>query len=394
MKRQITVLTLFAVLATTAAWAEDETDWKDIFSFSGYLDTRIQMYSWTPDVDKNVAEEVNSSDIKVFEAAIAPAVQLTDYLMATAVFYYIDLSNGDHTGRTESLTVDEFYLVLSYPFDDGDAGTIWGKMGKYYPPVGNFKTWGVGYTRVQDLFWTRVSGLGVGYDHDFFGASAHVFNGDFDNVTDDNGVADPGDDAIDNFAAALRVSPLANVDDQSLDVGGYYLSDAMETLFGIEGLLAAQDIAGTAADATDDVVLYESDVPLYGAYLVGEFTISDMFGLGVAGEYATTGEIDEDSYVNAASDATAVSVTNGELALLFDKKRVQVGGRYAQIDGLDWLGTAGLDATFEPTTYTQFGGYVGTDYIDQLHLALQFLSGSDSDSNTDSLAELQAKVVF
>lgn len=395
MKARVMIAIVMGMAALAApAMAEDTESWADKISFTGYLDTRVQFYTWTPDVDENVAKKISSSDIKVFEAAVAPHVDINDYITADAVFYYVDGSNGDHSGRTESLTIDEFYLIAKYGFDKGKAGEIWAKMGKYYPPVGDFTTYGPGYTRVQDLFWTRVSGLGVGYTHKFATVSAHVFNGSFDTVQDDNGVADPGDDTIGDIAAALAVYPLANLDDQVLEIGGYYLSDATETLRGMGGLLMAQDIANTPADATDDVVLYDANVPAYGGYINGVFTVNDMFAIGVAGEYATTGEFDELEYVDAAGEATAISATHGELALMFDKKRVQVGGKYAGVSGLDWLGTAGLDPEFEPTTYTQFGGYVGTDYIDGLHLAVQFLTGSDSDSNTDSLAELQAKVVF
>jgi hypothetical protein len=379
------------------ATAEEESNWYDSFSFTGYLDTRFQYSSFSPNVSG--ADKTSASDIRVWEAAISPGVRVSDYVDVTAVFYYVDGSNKDHTGRSESLTVDEFYLLLHYGFDDGKNGQVWFKAGKYYPPVGNFTTFGIGYTRPQDLFWTRVSAAGFGYDHRFGGLSFHAFNGDFDRMKTKNGKPDPADDTVDSFAAAIRVSPLAFSDDQRLDIGAYFLSDVAETLNPIESMFAENllvDDGGTPNDASDDTmgVLYKKDVPLYGAYLVGNFTITDMFGIGLAAEYATTGKFDRDYYLDAAGDETALTATNAEAALLLHGKRVQIGGRFGSIRGMDWLGAAVLDPDFKPTDYTQLGGFIGCDYVPGIHIAVQYLSGVDNESNADSLAEVQAKVVF
>ncbi|MCZ7584076.1 MAG: hypothetical protein M5R36_12470 [Deltaproteobacteria bacterium] len=410
MNRYLALFTIFALVLTAGqafAADDDETDWTDIVSVGGYIDGRVVFRGFTPDTGESDDEET-FSDIKVFEAAVAPHAQLNEHVSVDAVLYYIE--GADHpighyapwAGRSESLTIDEFYLTYA-------CHGFWAKLGKYYPPIGNFTTYGIGYTRVQDLFWTRVSALGLGYDYSYtstgkspFGLSVHTFNGDFENVAEKDGAADPNDNTIDGFAANLYIAPLAFMkdDDMSVELGGYYLSDATETLAALSGILMPQDILGTAAPA-DDVILYENDVPLYGGYLTGEFAFTDMFGLGVAAEYATTGEFDDKEYVDAAGEATAISATHAELALLFDNKNIQVGGKYGAVSGLDWLDTARFNGMYptknlawEPTDYSEFGGFVGTDYIDGLHLAFQFLSGSDNENNATTLGELQAKVVF
>ncbi|MCB9489586.1 MAG: hypothetical protein H6684_12715 [Deltaproteobacteria bacterium] len=366
-------------------------------SFSGYADVQTEIYSFTPDIN-NSDSDVSSSDIYVNEAAFAPHVDLSKWVSMDAVFYYIEQppSRGARSGSTSGLAINEWYVTIT-----SDVG-IYVKGGLSYPPVGDFTTWGVGYTRVQDLFWTQQSELAVGYDHPFVGIELAAFNGGFDN-TEDDGTYDKASDQIDGFAGKLEVRPLANNDDHSLAIGGYFLSDATETLAGLGGILNEQVVSSEDLNLdgdTDDegetvtAVLYESDVAAFGAYLNGEFTFSDAFALGVAGEYAATGEFDEAEYTDAAGEATAISAYHAELVGMFDEKNVQVGVKFAGISGLDWLGSTAYDATFEPTTFTQFGGYVGVDYIPGIHLALQHLAGSDDESNTENITTLQGKVSF
>ncbi|MCB1152877.1 MAG: hypothetical protein H6684_12720 [Deltaproteobacteria bacterium] len=374
---------LFGALMATTAFAE----YPEV-SFSGYADVQAELYSYAPDTS-NSDDELSSSDIYVFEAAFAPHVDLSKWVSMDAVFYYIEPSSrGD--GGGSALAIDEWYVTVT-----SDVG-IYVKGGLSYPPVGDFTTWGVGYTRVQDLIWTQQSELALGYDHDFVSIQVAAFNGGFDN-TEDDGSFDTSSDQIDGFAASLAVMPLANMDDMDLTIGGYFLSDATETLAGLGGNLNLVDPNGLEEEEDvdgDDVVVYESDVPLYGGYLAGEFTFSDAFALGVAGEFATTGEFDEAEYTDAAGEATAISAYHAELVGMFDEKNVQVGVKFAGISGLDWLGSMAYDPTFEPTTFTQFGGYVGIDYIPGIHLALQHLAGSDDESTTENITTLQGKVSF
>ncbi|MBZ0271128.1 hypothetical protein K8I61_03770 [bacterium] len=385
---------LLASAGSALAQDDDADPWYSWIAFSGYLDTRVSYYSFTPDVDVDDFD-VSSSDISVFESALAATMTPTEFVESTVVLYFVDGARGVDTDLNlrhhgEGLTVDEYYLILKY------AGA-YAKLGKYYPPIGDFTTYGISYTRVQDLFWTRASAAGLGYDHDYFSVSAHAFNGAFDQVEFTGGVPEVADDNIDTFAAALSVNPLAGVDDYDLTIGGYFLSDATETLAGLGSLLATTPFdPGTPLDPSDDstFVEYDADTPLFGGFLTAELTFSEMFALGLAGEYATTGEWDDALYMDAAGEATAISAAHGEIAGLFNDKKAQVGGRMDMVSGLDWLGTAGLDPTFEPTTYTQFGGFVGIDYIEYVHLAVQLLAGSDSDSNTDLLGEFQARLNF
>lgn len=395
IKRILIALIVFLLMASASAFAESDSDWFDIIYFTGYADMRADYFMFTPNTD-NEDDEKTTSDIYVFEAALETHAEITDWVDADAVFYYVDSSNGDNTGRTEELTIDEFYITLS-------GWGVYAKMGKYYLPVGDFSSYGVGYTRPKDLFWTRVSALGIGYDFvhpdtekEVFGLSAHIFNGDFDNIEVVDGAPETDDDMISDFAAHLFFAPTAFSDAEgySLELGGYYLSDFTETLAGFGNILMPQDIAATPNDSSDDVVLYENDIPLYGGYLTGDFNFTEMIGLGLVAEYATTGEIDELEYVDTSAEATAISAIHGELALLIHERRVQIGGRYSLINGLDYLETAGFDPEFEPSTYSEYGGYIGLDYIEYLHLGIQGLMGMDNESNTTTKIEFQAKVQF
>ena len=379
MKKLGSLLAFIAILALAIpAFAEDEKGkWFDKITFSGVIDARIGVRSFAPESDDFDTE--NASDIYVFNAGIGAEVQSNPYLSGTIFFLWEEEFGGEDLG----MDMDEGYITAQWK-------GLFGQIGKMYLPVGQFDTFAINDPLVLELAECRQSALGVGYSHDYFGASVWAFNGAFDNVDVDGEIAD---NAIDTVAARIDFSPLAFQDDYKLTVGGYFLSDAAETSleFG-NGLnqIDPDDVAGSG----DEFVQYETDVPLYGGFLNAELPFAESFGLGLAAEYVTTGEFDEKEYFDGSGEATALSAANLELAALLLSGSIHFGPKFEMISGLDWLETQENDPDYEVTGYTQYGGFIGYDLWDHLHLGLQAMAGVDNEGNRLSEATFQTVLEF
>jgi hypothetical protein len=281
---------------------------------------------------------------------------------------------------------------LGIDMDEGFVTAEWnglfGTLGKLYLPVGQFDTFAVADPLVLEVAECRQSAIGIGYNHEYFELSGWAFNGDFDNVDDEGDVAD---NAIDAFAVRLNIMPLAFQDQYSLTLGGYYLSDATETSLGFGDNLAEID-PNDVADNGDEFVKYESNVPLFGGFLTAELPFTDMFGLGFTGEYVATGEYDKEEYLDNRDEETAVSALNAELAALILEGSIQIGPKFEMISGLDWLETQENDPNYEVTAYSQYGGFIGYDPWDHLHLGLQVMAGADNEGN--QVTDVQFQTLF
>jgi hypothetical protein len=293
------------------------------------------------------------------------------------------------------LTFDEAYVQL------GDDKGPFLRAGKYYMPFAQSETFGFEYNLVQRWLLANPVALGLGYNHKYFGVSAHMFNGRND-TSSSSGRED--NDIIDTYAAGLDFSPLAMFEKHSLDLGGYFLTDATETWGNLGRLFNGTRVVldANGNPTTESTVNYSENVPMYGGYLVGRFTLSDLLGLGVRGEYATTGEFDKKDYVDAKGKATAVTWMNAELAFLFWEGVIGLGGKYESISGVDYFGPqmpAGVNLappneTYEPTSYSHYGGFFTTNLMEELTIGLEYLYGKDSEDNSDMELQVQTRLDF
>jgi hypothetical protein len=194
------------------------------------------------------------------------------------------------------------------------------------------------------------------------------FNGEFDRV-DRNG--DPKRDLVDEFVARLDVYPLAFQEDHELAVGAYFLSDATETVLD----------AGNAYFA--EGARYERSVPLWGVYLTLNAPFTEMFGLDLAGEFASTGRFGLDEMTTPRGRRASIWATNAEAALLIRRETFRVGARFEQVHGVDWLGTQGNDPSYEVTDYAAASGFAGATFWEDLRIDLQYRYGWDNEHNVD-----------
>lgn len=385
MKRFVMLSTiLLALLLATAAMAQedDSADWASMVKIGGFVDVRPTFYWFTPDSevtipDYQTADSFHFSDVSLYEAGINIDAKPFDAVRGHVTIFYgegpTDYLDPDRVGNlgdnaTGSLYFDEAYVQL------GSGSSVWLRAGKYYSPISTKEGFGFNYNLLQRNLLATPVALGLGYNHKFAGFSGHLWNGQFDSVSS-SGRRD--NDIIDTYAFELHVLPLAFQETHSINLTGYLLTDFSETW-------------GNLGQYLDGPL--SQNIMLYGGYGIAEFFLTDLLGIGLRGEYATTQEFDEADYVDAAGNATAISFTNAELALLFWEGVLKLGGKYESIAGVDYFGPAGSGS--EPTIYRHYGGFVRSNLMEELSLGLEYLVGSDNENNTDAELQIQTRLDF
>lgn len=354
-----------------------EPSWTEILTIIGYVDARVGFRQVTPEADGCNAERIG--DVYVYGTGLGVVALINEYLSGYAFLLYEEDFGNDY----QDLSLEEGSIRF-------DWKGLFATVGRMYLPVGLFETYAVADPMPLNLAECNQATIGLGYEHDYFIVSAWGFAGNFENV-DEKGEAD--DNTMDGFAGAVKVLPLAFQEHIILELGGYLLSDATETSMEFGGNLNRIDPDGVT-DNGDEFTRYEKDVPLYGGFLSAEIPITEMFGLGVVGEYTTTGKFDKEEYLDNSGEATTISAANAELAILLLDRTVQFGPKFETISGVDWLGTQENDEEYEVTGYTQFGGFIGFDPWKQLHLGLEVIAGADNEENRQLETFFQTALEF
>lgn len=385
MKRLVFALAFSLVFGLAVmAFAEGEegtavkTDWTSNIQVGGYIDVRPSFYWFTP--ENSNLKETHQSDIVFYQTGLTVTAIPFSAVRGVATAYYgegpVNWANTDlGNNAAGSLYFDEGYLQL------GDGNGLYARFGKYYIPTVSQDTFGMHFNLLQRNLYANPVAVGAGYNHKYFGVSAHLFNGRHDTVSS---TGNPDNDIIDTYSAALNVNPLAMFERYNLTLGGFFLTDATETWGQFDTRFNGPSIN------------YDENVPLYGGYLVGRFYFSDLVGLGVRGEYATTGKFDKDDYVNAKGDQTAISFMNAEVALLFWESVLQLGGKYESVNGLEYFATNSYydPEKYDAVSYRHYGGFLRTNLMEELSLGLEYLAGADDEGNADKELQIQTRLDF
>jgi hypothetical protein len=384
MKRLGLAAIAFALIVNAnAAFAEDEQKWYDTLSISGMVDARVVYKRFSTKAEG--VDDVESSDIQTRYAGIGFEINPTDHIEAYVLFLFEEFYGGRescfpyHGDGSENFDMDEGWLKLNY-----SGGFL--RMGKGYLPFTHETTFAV----KDPLTWyygdCRHTFGEIGYEHDYFATSLGVFNCDSDNRRLRGNAAADGeqelvldDDTLDSYVFHAHVLPLAAFDDHELEIGLGIISDVTEGAIGCEFIEP-----GSA---------YERDVPAYAGYLHYEGELTDTLGLGVELEYVASEKFAAQTYLDSAGDRTRLYVTNAELAaFLYDD--YWIGLKHESIRGIDWLHTAQYDPEFKPRVFSSFGGFAGTDILEPVTLAFQFMAGSDDESNQLIEATFQTLLEF
>lgn len=363
MKRLSVWFSFVLILAlATGALADDNGDWHERVQVNGWLDARILMYeNFTPENDN--FDDITGSDVYVYKAALGVEAEPADYVMGVINLLYEEQPDtGIIAKPTEELSVDEAYVKFSLFW-------LYFQVGKFYLPVSPYRPLSTSDALTYVLGETNQSAYEVGLDSDYFTLSFSGFNGGNDLLD--------GDNAIDDWVARLDIKPLSWLPNYDLVLGGSYLSDATETEFGLNNLLAGD---------------YEDNVAGWTAFMTADLNFMDNFGLKVLWEMVNSMEFDEANYVDTNGDATAVSAMNAEMAFVV-YKNFWFGPKYDSVSGLDWLGAEvyenpGEDE-YQATSYSRFGGFLGIGSKDKIAVAFEYLHGADNETNTTDAVTMQ-----
>jgi hypothetical protein len=322
-------------------------------------------------------DDAATSDVYLYWAQFGAKAVLNDYVAGTFSVIFEEWKFDDASSPFAS-DKGEAYVTFQYPW----TVTPYASIGRLFPPVGRSLTFGVTDSLPYLMTYTWQTAMGVGAKMKWFDVSGWFFNGGVDPTGKDG---KPDDNLVDDFAVRGTITPLAFQDAHSLEVGGYYLSDAFETTFGLRDRIAF-------------VGNYEDPVPLWGLFANAVLPFSDMVALGLNGEFVTTGVFDKKNYADNAGDATAVRAWLAEAAVKLLNQRLTIGGRVEGIRGLDWLGTqtigdqAGVD--FEVTDYLAYGGFLSADPWKGITVGLQYAHGADNEGNQDDTLAFRTALGF
>lgn len=380
--RRLAIICFILFIAGSAGAME--SSWYDNISVYGYLDARAEDYRIS--YDSSAIDDLVLGDVYIYWGSIGALFEPNDFISTRLSFVYYEGFADDDT--SDNIAIDEAVVTLQFPW----VVTPYFTIGHLYLPVGNYDSFTISDSTVYLMTFTWKTAMGFGAKMKWFNASFWMFNGLFE-ITDDAG--DANDNIIDDWAIRIDGFPLAFQDKYELSLGGYYLVDCTETTL---------DIGNSAPGFDQGTMGYNDRVPLWGIYLKTVLPFTDIVGLGATAEYATTGQFDKDNYLDEAGDKTAITSMFAELAVLLFNQKLQVGGRYESIAGINWLRYQGLNdnSAFSDNFYNQYkttdywaaSGFIGIDPIDMLHLAMQYRYGKDNEGNIDGLLSFQTKLVF
>jgi hypothetical protein len=399
-----------------------KSSWTESITVGGYVDARPQFYWFFPNGGSGL-HELHSSAVSLYEAALRVTAKPAENIVkvvATAAYrddgriehvtnYYLDSDRKAHQYSQSDLggTLGKYLF-----FDEGYVQVgedFFLRVGKYYLPITVHdpkETFSMHYNLLERNLITNSLAVGVGYNYKYLAVSGHAFNGE-------NAIADAAGHVkndvlvIDTFAAALNLYPLAMFEHKySLNLGGYWLSDATQTQGNFAKLFNGSDIN------------YEHHIPLGGGYVTGKFFFTDTdaswLGLGFRAEYATTGKFDRQDYViideiTHKQSRTTITFMDAEVALLFFEGMATLGGTYETVNGMNYFGMLDPDLVaklgpdahntgnlkhYAPSAYARYGGFLRTNLMDQLSVGLELLQGADNVHNADRELQCQARVDF
>jgi hypothetical protein len=189
---------------------------------------------------------VDGSDVTLATAELGLDFSVfNDWVNGTIVTLYED-------DDTENWEVDQAYFTIGntseYPF--------YLTTGRMYVPFGNFETNLVSDPLTLEIGETRETAIELGFEKDNWYGSGYVFNGDVDEI---------GDDDIGNYG--LNLGYAADVKDRSFDVGLSWINHIGDA-DGIEDAVGDTNTDGDAGPVRDYIPAWG----LYGIYRLGPWS--------------------------------------------------------------------------------------------------------------------------
>lgn len=314
-------------------------------TISGLIEAEVGFES----IDHSDGSEEDNSDVTLATVELGIEAKPLDWTTGFILFLYEE--------DDDDLNVDEGHVTLGATDDTPYYLTI----GKLYVPFGAFETMMISDPITLDMGETNDAAVQIGLEMNGFRGAAYVFNGDADDVDDD-------DDAIEVFG--LSVGYTIENDSFSVDLGADWINNILDS----DGLNDVYDDNGWAAVLGDQV----PGVAIHAMGSFGPFTL--------IGEYVTmTDDVEDTTGAFLADEASAFAI---EAGYTFD------------ISGFETTIAIGYQASDDAAGILpedKILGSVGVGITDNLSIAAEYAtaedysvadggSGEDIDSLTFQLA--------
>jgi len=182
--------------------------WADKITLSGVIEAEAFYEDY--DYDNPGTDDEDSSDITLATVELGVDVDIIKHVKGHVLFLWEE-------DDTEEVVVDEGFITL----DGEDVVPLYLNVGKLYVPFGNFESHFISDPVTLELGETRESALTVGYVNEWMDVSVSAFNGDIDEIGEDNHIEtyvasasfSVPQELISNFGIAAGVSYISNIGD-------------------------------------------------------------------------------------------------------------------------------------------------------------------------------------
>ena len=195
--------------------------WADKITLSGLIEAEACYEDY--DYDNPATDDDDSSDITLATVELGIDVDIIKHVKGHVLFLWEE-------DDTEPVVVDEGFITL----DGEDVVPLYLNVGKLYVPFGNFESHFISDPLTLELGETRESALTVGYVNEWLDFSVSAFNGDIDEIGEDNN--------IESYVVGASFSvPEELISDFGITGGVSYISNIADS-DGLEGEIPAGEI--------------------------------------------------------------------------------------------------------------------------------------------------------
>ena len=195
-----------------------------------------------------------ASDIVLDTFELGIEASASEWVSGSVLFLYEDADD-------DNLNVDEAFITIA----NSEVTPFYGSFGRLYVPFGNFESHMISDPATLTLGETREDVVQFGFEsEDGLYGSAYVFNGDADELNDD--------DTIDNYG--LNLGYAMGNDDFDLDVGVGYINN-IATSDSLQDIVDGNGLCGSGGCIKD----YVGGMSFHAITNIGQFNL--------IGEYVT-----------------------------------------------------------------------------------------------------------
>lgn len=297
-----------------------DSGWMDRFTFSGAIDVRASYAS--------IDGEDDETDIVLDTAELGIAAQVNADVVAEILF----LAEEEDDGGID-FSVDEAFLAYKEEV---------AKAGLFYIPFGAYNSYMITDPLTLDLGESQEVALMGGWSNDVLSVAAFIYNGDADEVGDDN--------VINDFGASIVVTPMDGV-----EVGVSFIRDL-----------------GDSDTLSDEL----------GGEFTDEVSGLSAYGLLTYGQFALTGEI-----VAALDEFSAADDLLGDGSAA---QPLAYNIEFAYMPNDQWTGAVRYGGSDEaPLNETQYGIAVSYGVMENIVIAAEYLHGENNDDTEEDIVTLQ-----